>query len=155
MTSQSSIKDKEREVNVVKEKIEKLKTKITKLLELHENNQIEKELFNEFHKPPIEQLKQLEQTILTLESEIKILKEHAKSSHYILTETKSLYENWNTLSNEENQNEVETITKDIIVEAPEVSINLYSACHPKKVLCLNLLQMSNMDYNSLLVFVYL
>jgi hypothetical protein len=46
---QSSIKDKEREINVVKEKIEKLKSKITKLFELHENRQIETERFNEFY----------------------------------------------------------------------------------------------------------
>lgn len=46
---QSSIKDKEREINVVKEKIEKLKSKITKLFELHENGQIETERFNEFY----------------------------------------------------------------------------------------------------------
>lgn len=46
---QSSIKDKEREINVVKEKIEKLKSKITKLFELHENGKIETERFNEFY----------------------------------------------------------------------------------------------------------
>ena len=131
-TSQSSIKEKQHEINIIKEKIEKLKTKIVKLFELHENNQIETERFNEFYNEPNEQLLQLERTIPTLESDIKILKEHAKSSDYILNEAKSLYENWDKLSNQEKRNVVETITKDIIVGDQEVSINLYSVSPPKK-----------------------
>lgn len=131
-SSQSSIRDKEREINVVKEKTEKLKTKIAKLFELHENNQIETQRFNEFHKEPNEQLKKLERTIPTLESEIKILKEHAKSSDYILNEAKSLYENWNTLTNEQKRNVVKTITQNIIVGDQEIYINLYSLSPPKK-----------------------
>ena len=72
-SSQTGIRDKERELVVIKEKIEKLKTKIEKLFELHENNQIETERFNEFYKEPNEQLKQFERTIPILESEIKIM----------------------------------------------------------------------------------
>lgn len=131
-TSQTGIKDKERELNIVKEKIEKLKTKISKLFELHENNQIETSRFKEFYKEPNEQLSQFERTIPTLENEIKILKEHAKSSDYILNEAKSLYDNWDKLSNEEKRNVVETITQDIIVGDQEISINLYSLSPPKK-----------------------
>lgn len=88
--------------------------------------------FNEFYKEPNEQLKQLERNIPTLESEIKILKEHAKSSDFILTEAKTLYDNWDTLSNEDKRNVVEAITKDIIVGDQEVNINLYSLSPPKK-----------------------
>ncbi len=131
-SSQTGIKDKEREFNIVKEKIDKLKTKISKLFELHENNQIETERFKEFYEEPNQQLKQLERTIPTLESEIKILQEHVKSSDYILNEAKSLYDNWDKLSNEEKRNVVETITKDIIVGDQEVLINLYSLSPPKK-----------------------
>lgn len=131
-SSQTGIKDKEREIGIVQDKIEELKTKITKLLELHEQGQIETEHFNEFYNKPNEQLKQLERTIPTLESEIKILKEHAKSSDYILSEAQSLYDNWDNLTNEAKRNVVETITQDIIVGDQEVSINLYSLSPPKK-----------------------
>ena len=131
-SSQNGIKDKERELNIIKEKIDKLKTKISKLFELHEQGQIETERFKEFYEEPNQQLKQLERTIPTLESEIKILQEHAKSSDYILSEAQSLYDNWDKLSNEEKRNVVETITKDIIVGDQEVSINLYSLSPPKK-----------------------
>ena len=131
-SSQTGIKDKERELTIVKEKIEKLKAKISKLFELHQQGQIETERFKEFYNEPNEQLKQLERTIPTLESEIKILKEHAKSSDFILSEAQSLYDNWDKLSNEEKRNVVETITKDIIVGDQEVSINLYSLTPPKK-----------------------
>ena len=131
-SSQTGIKDKERELTIVKEKIEKLKAKISKLFELHEQGQIETERFKEFYNEPNEQLKQLERTIPTLESEIKILKEHAKSSDFILSEAQSLYDNWGKLCNEEKRNVVETITKDIIVGDQEVSINLYSLTPLKK-----------------------
>ncbi len=131
-SSQTGIKDKERELTIIKEKIDKLKAKISKLFELHEQGQIETERFKEFYNEPNEQLKQLERTIPTLESEIKILKEHAKSSDFILSEAQSLYDNWDKLSNEEKRNVVETITKDIIVGDQEVSINLYSLTPPKK-----------------------
>lgn len=76
---------------------------------LHENNQIETERFNEFYKNSNEQLSQLERTIPTLEGEIKILKEHTKSSKFILEEAKSLYDNWGTLFTEEKRNVVKTI----------------------------------------------
>jgi len=131
-SSQTGIKDKEREIDIVQDKIEKLKSKIAKLFELHEQGQIETERFNEFYKEPNEQLKQLERTIPTLESEIKILKEHAKSSDFILSEAQSLYDNWDNLSNEAKRKVVETITQDIIIGDQEVSINLYSLSPPKK-----------------------
>lgn len=131
-SSQTGIKDKERELDVVKEKIEKVKSKIAKLFELHEAGQIETTRFNEFYDGPNEQLKQLERTIPALESEIKILKEHAKSSEFIIEEAQSLYDNWDNLANEEKRNVVETITKDIIVGDQDVFINLYSLSPPKK-----------------------
>jgi len=83
-------------------------------------------------KEPNEQLSQLERIIPTLESEIKILKEHAKSSEFIIQEAQTLYDNWDKLSNDEKRNVVETITKDIIVGDQEVHINLYSLSPPKK-----------------------
>ncbi|WP_416944497.1 recombinase family protein [Xanthomarina gelatinilytica] len=131
-SSQRGIQDKERELEIVVEKIDKLKTKISKLFELHEQGQIETDRFNEFYNEPNEQLRQFERTIPALESEIKIFKEHAKSSDFILSEAKSLYDNWDNLSNEEKRNVVETITKDIIVGNQEISINLYSLSPPKK-----------------------
>lgn len=67
-----------------------------------------------------------------MESEIKILKEHAKSSDFILSEAQNLYDNWDNLSNEAKRNVVETITQDIMVGDQEVSINLYSLSPPKK-----------------------
>jgi DNA-binding transcriptional regulator YiaG len=131
-SSQTGVRDKKRELDVVKEKVDKLKTKISKLFELHENNQIETERFKEFYSEPNEQLKQLEQTIPTLESEITILQEHAKSSELIIDEAQSLYDNWDNLSKEGKRSVVETITKDIIVGDDTVHINLYSISPPKK-----------------------
>lgn len=131
-SSQKGIRNKEHELQVIKDKIEVLKIKISKLLELHEQGQIETKRFNEFYNEPNEQLIQLERTIPTLESEIKILKEHTKSSDYILSEAQSLYDKWDTLDNLEKRNIVETITKDIVVGDQEVSINLYSLSPPKR-----------------------
>ena len=131
-SSQSGIITKQKEIEAIKNNIKKLKAKIEKLFELHENNQIETTRFNEFYKKPNEQLQQLESTLPTLESEIKILKEHSKSSEFIIEEAKSLYENWDNLGNEEKRKVVETITKDIVVGDQEVHINLYSISPPKK-----------------------
>ena len=131
-SSQGGVKEKQRELGVVKEKIEKLKTKIAKLFDLHENNQIETKRFNEFYSKPNEQLIQLERTIPNLESEIKTLQEHAKSSEFIIEEAQSLYDNWDNLNKEEKRLVVESITKDIIVGDDTVHINLYSISPPKK-----------------------
>ncbi len=131
-SSQQGIIGKQRELEVVTSKIEKLKARIAKLFELHEKNQIETDRFNEFYREPNEQLKQLERTVPTLEGEIKVMRGHARSSDYILEEAKSLYDNWDDLTNEEKRNVVEAITEKIVVGDGEVNITLYSVSPPKK-----------------------
>lgn len=70
--------------------MEKLKVKISKLIELHEQGQIETSRFNEFYTKPNEQLKQLERNIPSIKTAITSLKEHTKSSEFIIQEAQSL-----------------------------------------------------------------
>lgn len=145
-SSQKEVKNKEKELEVVQKNIEQLNLKITKLFELHEQGQIETSRFNEFYREPNEQLKQLEQTIPTLKNEIKILKDHSKSSEFILQEAQSLYDNWDNLEDNEKRKVIETITKDIIIGEQEVNINLYALTPPKKKLPSSKLTANGLHY---------
>lgn len=131
-SSQITIKDKQNELELIKEKIEKVKQRITKLFELHELGQIETQRFKEFYDEPNEQLKQLERSIPTLESEIKILKEHSKSSEYIIEEAKTLYDNWDKLPQGRKRQIIEAITTKIVVGNTTINITLNSISPLKK-----------------------
>lgn len=131
-SSQITIKDKLNELELVKEKIEKVKQRIAKLFELHDLGQIETQRFKEFYDEPNEQLKQLERSIPTLESEIKILKEHSKSSEYIIEEAKTLYDNWDKLPQGRKRQIIEAITTKIVVGNTTINITLNSISPLKK-----------------------
>ena len=122
--SHNIIREKEHEIEVVKQKIETLNTKITKLFELHEKGQIETERFKEFYDKPNEEIKQLKRKIPQLEGEIFALKDHFKSSEYIIEEARSLYKNWNTFTKEQKREIIEIIVEKIIVDDQEITINL-------------------------------
>jgi site-specific DNA recombinase len=131
-SSQKGVKEKERELGLLHDKIATVKSKISGLIELHQAGQIETKRFREFYDSPNEQLQQLELRIPALEGEIKMLKEQSKSSDFIIKEAQTLYDNWDSLMDEEKRSVVEAVVKDIVLKEGEVLINLYSFAPPQK-----------------------
>lgn len=131
-SSHVHIKEKEKELEAVKQNILSLKEKIKKLIDLHAEGKIETSRFDEYYNEPNEQLKQLERHQPKIEGDIKIMKQHAKSSEYIMEEARTLYGNWDKFSRTHKRQVVEIITQKIVVSDDTIDISLYSITPPKK-----------------------
>jgi site-specific DNA recombinase len=122
--TQGDLKQKEYEIEKHNNHINDLNVKITKLIELHENGQIETDRFHEFYNPPNEEIKSIKLQISRLEGEILAIKDMYSSSGYIIEEARSLYQNWESLERNEKRRIVEAIVDRIIVSESEVDIRL-------------------------------
>lgn len=96
-----------------------------KVYALFMGEQISQEGFGRKYGPLEERLSQIDSQIPKLQSEIDFLKIKNLSEEQILADAKDLYSRWSTLSREEQQQIVETITDSIIVKKDEVSINFH------------------------------
>ena len=116
-----------------KDEYQKLKKRLEAQFELRTDGEISKEDFAAFYKPNEQRLRQLETSIPELEADIDFLKIQAASSSYIQSESKSLYENWQSLPFIEQRSIIETITERIEIQDDSISIRLsYQPTHPPK-----------------------
>ena len=117
---------KKNELLEVLEKEKKdLQIEMDKLYALYMGEQISQSGFGRKHGPLEERFAQLENQIPKLQSEIDFLKIENLSKEQILTETQDLYSRWSTLSRQEQQQIVETITESIVIEEDKVAINFH------------------------------
>lgn len=122
---QGVLVNKEQELQQLKKKQEKLNEKIERLLELHIRGQIKTEAFHSYHSEPYEQLKQVEESINSLEGEILGFSHKKQSTDIIIEEARNLYERWDSLERSQKRNIIETIVDKIIIGKDEIEINLY------------------------------
>ncbi len=122
--SESTIKDKEKQIKTLSKEAQKIKQMLDNLLELHLKKQIATEGFGDQYNPLFEQKKQIEKQIPVIEGEILALKQNEENSKYIFSEAKNLYNQWKTFSQEKKRDLVESITDSIIIDKEDVTINL-------------------------------
>ncbi len=108
---------KRRELLVVKQKV-------ARLLDLYQGGDLPKETFREHFAPLEEQERQIEQAILTLESQIDTLKMHSLSGSQVLYDARNLNRQWGTFTLDEKRRIIETITSSVIVGKEDIEINL-------------------------------
>jgi site-specific DNA recombinase len=119
------INQKEKERVALLETKESLNKKIEKLLHLHLEGQIPTKSFKSYHDEPSEQLQQVKQSILDIESEKVLLEKQKNSTREIISEATNLYESWDTLERDQKRQVIETVVNRITVGHQDISIDLY------------------------------
>ena len=124
--SNNELQEKEHLLSNRKKKQKELALKIEKIIDLHVEGQISKEAFKQHHDKPYNQLQAVEQEILTLESEIKLVTMQKDSVDVVMSEATNLYTNWDSFSQSEKRRLVEMITERIVIGTDDsINIELY------------------------------
>ncbi len=117
------IVQKTKELNLLEIEKNSLQKEMDKIYDLYMDEQISKEGFGRKYGPMEKHLEQLDKQLPKLQSDIDLLKISNLSSKQILTEAKDLYSRLPSLSREEQQQLIETITESIIISKDEIAIN--------------------------------
>lgn len=120
----AKVKDMEELLETHRREYQKLKQKVTNILELYHDGELSKEAFKEHHTPVYETAKQVEQSIMRLETEIDALRMQSLDNNQVVHEARDLHSQWKTFTNEEKKSIIEAITKSIIVGKEDIEINL-------------------------------
>lgn len=80
--------------------------------------------------PKAQRLRQLGETIPEAQAEVDVMKIVELSREDLLTETRDLYESWQTFDHDQKRHIIETITDRIMVGKDEVTISLIGLSTP-------------------------
>ena len=119
------ISDEQNLLDALQKEKSEIEKEMQKFYDLYMADQISKEGFGRGHKPLEERFAQLEREIPTRMSNIDFLKVENLSSSHVLDETKTLHSRWPTLSVDQRQQVIETVTDSIIIDSDSVSINFH------------------------------
>lgn len=103
-----------------------LNQEIERIYHLYVEKKIDPDGFSRFYKPLQERQRQLDDEVPRLQAEVDLLRINHLSSEHVLTEAKDLHARWPSLTTEEKQRIVESITEKIIIGKDEINITL---CH--------------------------
>lgn len=116
--------DKERLLEVQKKELSATKQKVSNLLDLYHEGELSKVTFREHHTPLDEKQKQVEASIMELQSEVDALKMQTLGQSQVLHDARSLHTLWNTFTKEEKKAIIETVTESIVAGEDSIEINL-------------------------------
>ncbi|GGG24735.1 serine recombinase [Dokdonia pacifica] len=124
--SHSTIEDKKDLLKLSKDKQTDLEKRIQKIIDLHVNNNITEEAFNDYYDEPYNQLQEVKKEILKLQTEIEILDGKTSSIDLVMKEAYDLYTNWDKLGDIEKRRIVEMVTDRITIGTDDsIHIKLY------------------------------
>jgi site-specific DNA recombinase len=123
-TADQNLAKKEELLNVLRTEQDKVKQEIERVYRLYQESQLSSEGFGRFYKPLEERHRQLEDEIPTAQAEVDFLKINHLSSDRIRAEAKDLYGRWPSLTREEKQRIVESVTDKIVVAEDGIEISL-------------------------------
>lgn len=118
------LKDKEVLIESRSKELQKLKQKVTGILDLYHEGELSKESFREHHAPVYEQQKLIEQAILDLQGEVDALRMQSLDNSQILHDAQNLHRQWTTFTSDEKKGIIEAITTSIVVGKEDIAINL-------------------------------
>lgn len=116
------LKEKENLLKISRQDVARLSKRVHELVNLRIDGELSKERFAEVNNPLEEQLRQLEESIPTLEAEIDFMKIQYLSSDTVFQEAKDLYTQWPEFSFEQKRSIVELITEKIVIESQDITI---------------------------------
>jgi len=119
------VSEKRQQLNILKKEEIKVNTQIQKLLDLYNEDQIEKDAFRSYHEKPYQRLQQIYEAIAELEGEVMGCKNQEEMTQIVFKEAQTLYTKWDSLTHSERRNIIETLTDKIIIGEQDITINLY------------------------------
>jgi site-specific DNA recombinase len=122
--AENILKEKEQLLAMADKKRKGVKKKMDELVPLRLNDELSKEHFAELYKPLELQAMQLDTSIPELQADVDFRKIQIASSDVVLTEAKSLYEEWCTMPFEQKRSIIETITECITIDKEDITISL-------------------------------
>jgi len=123
-SADDTIRVKEELLVSLKKEQTKIQVEMKKIYQLYIEDQITAEGFGNSYKPLEHRLKEIETKLPELQGDVDFLKIQHISRDEILSEFRSLYERWKTLTSEEKRVVVEHSVERISVGADEISIEL-------------------------------
>jgi site-specific DNA recombinase len=112
------------EIEFAKSELNKLETKLDKLIDLNIKGEIPTKGFKKHYDPIFVRKENLEASIKTLEIELEQLEKAKSSFQIIATKSIDFYNNWNNLDRGEKRNIVEAITNEIIFDNQTILFKL-------------------------------
>jgi site-specific DNA recombinase len=126
-----TIEQKENQIKNLFEQKQKIETEMDKLMSLFMSGEVPKEGFGKYYNPLNEQVKQIENTLPELQSEIDFLKIELLNSDQLLYDAQSLYDRWPKLTGESKREIVEQITNKVLISKEQITIKfLYTPTLP-------------------------
>lgn len=119
------LKDKTELLHALTVQERKTKQEMDKVYELYIKDQISGEAFSERYKPLEKRLAQIEDELVSLQSEIDFLRIQYLSSDKILSEAQELHSLWPHLSTQEKRQIIENAVQAIHITDNKVTIDLY------------------------------
>jgi len=104
--------------------MEEVQEKMDRLVVLNIEGQIPTKGFKAHYEPLFERKEQLEESILTLKSELKQMLEAKGSLVVVLDKSKDLYKNWNKLDRPEKRYIVQSVTNHIVFDGKSINFSL-------------------------------
>ncbi|REK49753.1 MAG: recombinase family protein [Bacteroidetes bacterium] len=123
--SKNEIDSKNQELVVLGIEKNNIRQEMDKLVLLHNKDQLPTERFGEYYTPLNLRLKQCEDSILDIESQLDYIKHQQLNGEYILENADSLYKSWPKLSIESRRKVVEELTESIIISNDEIYIKFH------------------------------
>ena len=123
-SADDTIKNKEDLLETLKKEQSKVQSEMKKIYRLYMEDQITSEGFGTTYRPLEDRLKEIAEQIPELQGEIDFLKIQFISRDEILSDFRSLYERWKTLTQEEKRILVEHSVERISIGTDEISIEL-------------------------------
>ncbi len=120
----SELQEKETLLATIREERNTIKKKGQKMVDMRVGGEWSKEMFIENYKPIEERIKQIDDELPRLESDIDYMKIQQYSGDVVLSEARDLYARWDLMEPENRRTVVEVITDTIRVGKQDVYIKL-------------------------------
>ncbi|WP_430408778.1 recombinase family protein [Kordia sp.] len=124
--------EKKSEYDLVKIELSKVEEELKNIIHLHQQKQIPTEAFSQYHQEPFERSQQLQAQLNILERELESLKIEKKSADYYITESKYIFDNWDTYTRDKKRELVEEVIESVIIGSDTIDFNLKSLLPQKR-----------------------
>ena len=105
----------ELEIERLKSKLNEINEKLSNIMDLYQDGQIQKTHYSTHYKPGCEQAENIEIAITRLEAEISVKREELLTSDKVIEDARNLQQLWDTLELQERRKIVENVLQVFIV----------------------------------------
>jgi len=120
-----TLTEKQKQLDIAKKQLTEALAKSQKYLDLYVDDKLTKEAFGRYNAPLEEQKSNLEITVPELEFSIETLKASILHDSKLAYDSESLYQKWDSLTDEEKTRLIASLTDKILICGDKIEINLH------------------------------